>query len=102
MTVKINRSTPAGVPEVAQIHVEAARPEKSGHSAFMIICCAAMVAAFGFALFAAPATQSWAVTAYSALPLVACVGAHLIMHKFMGKSCHGTDASRSKTSDNLK
>jgi len=59
------------------------------HMGMMVLCCAAMVAAiFMFSGSEASALSAWA-------PLLACVGMHLVMHKFMGhgedgKSCHGS------------
>ena len=62
--------------------------ERSAMSSFMMLCCIAMLVAFGAFVFMAPANQSWTQTALSAAPLLACLGAHLVMHRFMGRSCH--------------
>jgi len=57
------------------------------HNALMALCCAAMVGAF-FVFVGNGATTSL----FSLLvPLIACLGMHVVMHKFMGKSCHGAD-----------
>jgi len=55
----------------------------------MMLCCVGMFAVFAAVVFFAPVDQSWTQTALSAAPLLGCVGAHLIMHRFMGRSCHG-------------
>ena len=55
---------------------------------FMLLCCLAMVAVFAAFVLMAPAGQSWSQIALGAAPLIACFGVHLIMHRFMGKSCH--------------
>jgi len=60
-----------------------------GSNMFMMACCALMFAVFGFVVFTAPAAQAWSTTLLSALPLVGCVAVHLVMHRFMGRSCHG-------------
>lgn len=52
-----------------------------GHNAFMMLCCLAMGAAVVAAL-----AQGQTIGAL--LPLVLCLGMHLVMHKVMGKSCH--------------
>ena len=85
------------VPKVAKTGSPPADQVKSGSGMLMMACCVAMVAAFGFVIFTAPAGQSWGASALTALPLLACVGAHLIMHRFMGKSCHGSTGSSEET-----
>ena len=90
--------TRTSVPKVAKTESPPADQVKSGSSILMMACCVAMVAAFGFVIFTAPAGQSWGASALTALPLLACVGAHLIMHRFIGRSCHGSTASPEKTS----
>ena len=91
----INRTS---VPKVAKTELPSADQVRSGSGMLMMACCVAMVAAFGFVIFTAPAGQSWGASALTALPLLACVGAHLIMHRFMGKSCHGSAVESEKTS----
>jgi len=57
------------------------------HNALMALCCVAMVGAF-FVFAGGEATFSL----LSLLaPLAACLGMHVVMHKFMGKSCHSSD-----------
>ena len=86
------------VPKVAKTESPPTDQVKSGGSILIMACCVAMVAAFGFVIFTAPAGQSWGASALTALPLLACVGVHLIMHRFMGKSCHGSAVESEKTS----
>ena len=85
----INRTS---VPKVAKTELPSADQVRSGSGMLMMACCVAMVAAFGFVIFTAPAGQSWGASALTALPLLACVGAHLIMHRFMGRFCHRSTA----------
>ncbi|MBW4983510.1 DUF2933 domain-containing protein [Mameliella sp. CS4] len=59
----------------------------------MMACCAVMLVPVA-AFFVAGGSVSglWANAGVFA-PLALCVGAHLVMHRMMGKSCHGgTDA----------
>ena len=56
----------------------------------MAACCVAMVGAFF--LFAGSEVRSSLFSL--ALPLAACIGMHLVMHKMMGKSCHGTEKEK--------
>lgn len=54
----------------------------------MWACCAVMLLPVGAYLVAG----GWANGAgglATFAPLLLCVGAHLVMHRFMGKSCHG-------------
>lgn len=64
----------------------------SSHNLMMAVCCIAMVGAFF--VFAGSNIQSSLFSL--ALPLAACVGMHFVMHKMMGKNCHGTDQKKAK------
>ena len=97
-TPKIARAKayPGSVPKVSADVAKAPDEHATfgkAHNFFMMACCVAMVAGVGILVATAPATQSWSATLWTAFPLLACVGAHLVMHKFMGKSCHGSDAT---------
>lgn len=100
MTTNNSTAIHSSVPKVQRSSVAATSNEKSGHSWFMMVCCVAMFAALGFVIFTAPAGQAWGTTLFAALPLFGCVGAHLLMYKFMGKSCHGGGANKSNTTEN--
>ncbi len=56
----------------------------SSHNTMMLICCAAMAVGFFAVIGRGGSTLS------ALAPLAICVGAHLVMHKVMGKSCHGS------------
>lgn len=63
----------------------------------MMACCAVMLVPVA-AFFVAGGSVSglWANAGVFA-PLALCVGTHLVMHRMMGKSCHGgTDADAQK------
>ena len=59
-------------------------------------CCLAMAAAAALLLLAGPAEPTLSGTLLTALPLVACVAAHLAMHRYMGGSCHTTTHEKEK------
>lgn len=61
------------------------------HNALMALCCLAMVGAFF--VFAGDGAKTGLFSLL--VPLVACLGMHLVMHKFMGKSCHGPNEDAS-------
>lgn len=54
----------------------------------MWACCAVMLLPLGAFLVSGGASGGAGGLATLA-PIVLCVGAHLVMHRFMGKSCHG-------------
>ncbi|WP_428646551.1 hypothetical protein [Roseibium sp.] len=68
----------------------------SGHNLFMMACCAAMILATGYLVAVAPAGQTLGQTLLLAAPMLGCVGMHLVMHRFMGKSCHGHGKQETK------
>lgn len=54
-------------------------------------CCIAMVGGGAFLYFSGGASALGGSGSLSiALPLLACVGMHFVMHRMMGRSCHGT------------
>ncbi|MSU88476.1 DUF2933 domain-containing protein [Rhodobacteraceae bacterium 2CG4] len=54
----------------------------------MWACCAVMLLPI-IAYLAAGRVSGAADSLIAFAPLLLCVGAHLVMHRFMGKSCHG-------------
>ncbi len=66
------------------------RNSKSGKfSQFaMMACCAIMIAPIVFFLLAGGQIGGIGDGLAVFAPLAICVGAHLLMHRFMGKSCH--------------
>ena len=100
MTTNNSTAIHSSVPKVHRSTVPATSNEKSGHGWFMMACCVAMFAAFGFVIFTAPAGQAWSATVFAALPLLGCVGVHLLMYKFIGKSCHGGGSKKSNSTEN--
>ncbi len=95
-------SNTAGKAMVPQVSAEQAQPTgfrklMSGHNMMMMACCAAMAVGTGVIFASAPAGQSVGQTLLLAAPLVGCVGMHLVMHRFMGKSCHSNSKQKSKT-----
>jgi len=98
-TQQSNVSSKALVPQVsaAQTQQSSLRKLFSGHNIMMMACCAAMAVGTGVLVTTAPAGQSLGQTLLLAAPLVGCLGMHLVMHRFMGKSCHSTSKQKTKT-----
>ncbi|KAA2312226.1 DUF2933 domain-containing protein [Pseudooceanicola sediminis] len=55
----------------------------------MWICCAVMVLPI-MAYLVAGGISGASEGLFAVAPLLLCVGAHLVMHRMMGKSCHGS------------
>lgn len=86
---KTLKTTPKINPKAATIADEkTAKPNRLMHYG-MMACCAVMLLPVGL-YFAAGGTVSGALESAGLFaPLIACVGMHLVMHRMMGKSCHG-------------
>ena len=61
------------------------------HYGMMACCVVMLVPIVGFLLAGGTMSGLWSNAAVFA-PLLLCVGAHLLMFKFMGKSCHSKEA----------
>lgn len=63
----------------------------------MMACCAIMLLPIiGYFVAGGSLGGLWNNSA-AFLPLLLCVGAHFVMHKVMGKSCHGTSEDEEPT-----
>lgn len=65
-------------------------PSTAGHNWFMWGCCVLMVAGFGLTV-AASSSLGIRQVLLASLPLGACLAMHFVMHRFLGRSCHGKD-----------
>jgi hypothetical protein len=54
----------------------------------MWACCAVMVVPVAVYFAAGGQTAGFTSNIFTFAPLLLCVGAHFVMHRFMGKSCH--------------
>lgn len=83
----------ASVPRVKAKTAEdiPAKKNVSGHTPFMMACCAAMVAGTAIIFASAPAGQPLGETLLLAAPVLGCLGMHVVMHRFMGRSCHDAE-----------
>lgn len=54
----------------------------------MMACCVVMLLPIGAYFIAGSATPGVWANFGAFTPLLLCIGAHLVVHKFMGKSCH--------------
>ena len=70
-----------------------ARPiaDRLMHYGMMACCVVMLLPVAGFFLAGGALAGIWGNAAVFAL-LLLCVGAHFVMHKFMGKSCHSDKA----------
>jgi len=57
----------------------------------MWACCAIMLAPIVLCLAAGRLSSDLTSNAILFAPLVVCLGAHFVMHRVMGKSCHGDE-----------
>jgi len=65
----------------------------------MMACCAIMlVPVASFLLAGGTIAGSWNNAGVFA-PIALCVGAHLVMHRLMGKSCHGKGSEQVKQAE---
>jgi len=55
----------------------------------MAACCFIMLAPVGLVLLSGAGIGAVFSNAGLMLPLVLCVGMHFVMHRMMGRSCHG-------------
>ena len=65
----------------------------------MWACCVAMLIPVAGFLVAGGTAGGLTQKLVAFSPLLLCVGAHLVMHKMMGKSCHGA-SDGAKNADN--
>ena len=64
----------------------------------MMACCVIMVAPIAAVLLAGGGIASITVNLGALLPLALCLGLNFVMHRMMGRSCHGA----SDTSDDAQ
>ncbi len=63
----------------------------------MMACCAVMaLPVVAFLVGGGTIAAMWSNVGLFA-PILLCVGAHLVMHKMMGKSCHAKDDTQDST-----
>lgn len=85
------RGQSAGANTAGTANPKSERPKMlSGANLFMVACCAAMFVGTGIYLAYAPADQSFVETMLVAVPLLGCLAMHFVLHRLMGKSCHGS------------
>lgn len=67
----------------------------------MMACCIVMVLPIVFYFMAGGTVGGLSDSLGLFAPLILCVGAHFLLHKAMGKSCHSTksEAERPKATD---
>ncbi|SHF20671.1 Protein of unknown function [Ruegeria intermedia] len=60
----------------------------------MMACCVVMFAPIGLYFLAGGGAGGVSESLGLIAPLLLCVGAHVFMHKAMGKSCHATEEKK--------
>ncbi|MHA6326561.1 DUF2933 domain-containing protein [Roseivivax sp. CAU 1753] len=73
-----------------QNHKNKPTADRLMHYGMMACCIVMLLPVAGFFLAGGTLAGMWSNAAAFA-PLLLCVGAHLVMHKFMGKSCHSNE-----------
>lgn len=72
--------------------VEEKKPDlKKTGNWIMVACCVPMVIGAGIILWAMGPDATWSNRISSLAPLALCLGAHFVIHKLIGHSCHKTD-----------
>ena len=64
---------------------------KTSHGWFMAACCALMVIGAGISFAGSIQNQTLPKALLSLAPIAGCLVMHLVMHRFMGRSCHQSD-----------
>jgi len=78
-----------GVPGVRAQPIKSADETRKIGSWIMIACCIPMVGGAGLLLWGKGADAGWAEQLGALAPIGICLGAHLVMHKIFGRTCHG-------------
>ncbi len=60
----------------------------------MLACCAVMLLPVGGYLLGGGTVSGSLDNLALVVPLLACVGMHFVLHRLMGKSCHGEQEDR--------
>ncbi|MEZ5807265.1 MAG: hypothetical protein R3D65_06245 [Zhengella sp.] len=82
---------------VARVHaqpIEGVRETRNTGHWIMIACCIPMVGGAGLLLWAMGPDANWAERLGALVPIGICLGAHLVMHKIIGRTCHGQHSQK--------
>lgn len=79
----------SGVPRIRAHDVTGVPEPRKFGTWIMIACCIPMVGGAGLLLWGMGAGAGWAERLGALAPIGFCLGAHLVMHKIMGRTCHG-------------
>lgn len=81
--------TSSNVPRVLAQPVEGVHEVRNTGKWIMIACCIPMVGGAGLLLWGMGPDANWAERLGALAPIGICLGAHLVMHKIIGRTCHG-------------
>jgi hypothetical protein len=65
----------------------------------MWACCAVMLLPIAAFMIAGGLAGGLTSGLYVFAPLLLCVGAHVVMHRMMGKACHGATSEKDEKAD---
>ncbi|OUS06331.1 hypothetical protein A9Q96_09820 [Rhodobacterales bacterium 52_120_T64] len=68
----------------------------------MMLCCAVMLIPVGLYFLGGGVLSSLSSNVGLFLPLALCLGMHFVMHRVMGKSCHGEKPAEDKKIERLE
>lgn len=78
----------SGVPAIKKSTDTKEQQNRKVMNIFIIACCIPMVIGGALVFYSIPAEFGLGARLYALAPLAGCVAMHLVMHRFMGKSCH--------------
>lgn len=79
----------SGVPAIKKSDGTKAQQNKKVMNIVMLACCVPMIIGGALIFYSMPSDLGLGARLYALAPLAGCVAMHFVMHKFMGKSCHG-------------
>lgn len=78
----------SGVPAIKIFAEKKEDQSKKGMNILMLACCIPMVIGGALILYSIPAGTSLGARLYALAPFAGCLAMHVVMHRFIGKSCH--------------
>lgn len=84
----------SNVPRVWAQPAEDVRETRNIGHWVMIACCIPMIGGAGLLFWSMSADANWAERLGALVPIGICLGAHLVMHKIMGRTCHSQYAHK--------
>lgn len=89
----------SGVPKVRGGKIKTADAKRSGRW-LMIACGVPMAVVAGLFVWQTAFNVAWSQGFYALAPLIACVGVHLLIHRFSEHRCSSNNQAKTKEDDN--